>query len=284
MGNSASASVQLRGALNAGQVAYSADELRALTDVSITYIRIIIQCICLFRHFRVSTAAQLAAPHLGFSMKQLKLAAFVYFCLPHNTPDLALQCYYPSYSRWLNGTYSIENSCQQDRFGIADIEGAGAIPVRYHANETAIIPADGAITVPNTDGFSTAQNEVVTVMNTSGGHAAFLIAYHLHTNNGHHWFAAQCVQLRNGLMHDLFHPFTTLHWIQVWSVPGHRAYRLLYLELTLALVRFASICFPFEIPCTGLMEICALSNQPLPIVSVVFDLFSSLVFFFFFLA
>ena len=117
-------------------------------------------------------------------------------------------------------------------------------------------------------------------MNTSGGHEAFLIAYHLHTNNGHHWFAAQCVQLINGLMHDLFHPFTTLHWIPVWSVPGHRAYRLSYLELTLALVRFASICFPFEIPSTGLMEICALSNQPLPIDSVVFDLFLSLVFVF----
>ena len=135
--------------------------------------------------------------------------------------------------------------------------------------------------VPNTDGFSTAQNGVVTVMNTSGGQAAFLIAYHLHTNNRHHWFAAQCVQLKNGLMHDLFHPFATLHWIQVWSVPGHRAYRLSYRELTLALVRFASICFPFEIPSTGLMEICALSNQPLPIVSVVFDLFSTLVFVFF---
>ena len=96
--------VPVRGALNAGQVAYSADELRALIEVSITYIRIIIQCTGLFRHLRVSTAAELAALHLGFSMKQLKLAAFVCFCLPHNTPDLAPQCYYPSNSRWLNGT------------------------------------------------------------------------------------------------------------------------------------------------------------------------------------
>ncbi len=52
-----------------------------------------------------------------------------------------------------------------------------------------------------------------------------------------------------------------LHWIKIWSVPGHRAYRLSYLELTLALFRFANISFPFEIPSTGLMEMCILSNR-----------------------
>ena len=49
--------------------------------------------------------------------------------------------------------------------------------MRFHADEIAIIDAAGAITVSNTDGFSTNLNEVLTVMSTSGGHAAFLIAY-----------------------------------------------------------------------------------------------------------
>ncbi len=52
-----------------------------------------------------------------------------------------------------------------------------------------------------------------------------------------------------------------LHWIQAWSVIDSKAYRLSYLELTIALARFANICFPFEIPSTGSMEMIALSDR-----------------------
>ena len=85
-------------------------------------------------------------------------------------------------------------------------------------------------------------------------------------------------------------------WTHAWPVPSvhHPA-----LDTSLECPRSSSIqafvpwvdtgfssicelfCFPFEIPSTGLMEICALSNQPLPIDSVVFDLFLSLVFVYF---
>lgn len=50
-----------------------------------------------------------------------------------------------------------------------------------------------------------------------------------------------------------------LRWIDESSVPGSKAYRLTYLELTFALVRFANIRFPFEVPASRVMEMSTLS-------------------------
>ena len=68
---------------------------------------------------------------------------------------MTLHCSYTSRTRWLNGTYSIENSNhRQDRFGSVEIEEAGIIPVNFHADETVIMDSAAAMTVPSTGGLS----------------------------------------------------------------------------------------------------------------------------------